>query len=80
MMLQEVAIASPLNIEGIQVYQKNMHLFEEHKQSLADDISRYQNADNMWDVIRSDASIPVTDGTNTNTVTINQVTGMVTAS
>lgn len=45
-------------IEGIQVYQKNLHLSLEHKQKLADDIDRYYNADNMWDVIRSEFSLP----------------------
>jgi membrane-bound lytic murein transglycosylase D len=57
-MLHGTALASPLNIEGIQVYQKNLHLSEERKQSLADDINRYHNADNMWDVIRSEFHLP----------------------
>jgi membrane-bound lytic murein transglycosylase D len=56
--LHGIVIASPLNIEGIQVYQKNLHLSEERKQSLADDIDRYHNADNMWDVIRSEFTLP----------------------
>jgi LysM repeat protein len=50
--------ASFPNIEGIQVYQKNLHLSEERKQSLADDIDRYRNADNMWDVLRSQFTLP----------------------
>jgi len=45
-------------IEGIQVYQKNVHLSPEHKQEIADDIDRYYNADNMWEVIRSEFSLP----------------------
>jgi peptidoglycan lytic transglycosylase D len=45
------SFASP-NIEGIQIYQKNLHLSPEHKQKLADDITRYRNADNLWDVLR----------------------------
>lgn len=45
-------------LEGIQIYQKNIHLSEEHRQKLADDIDRYHNADNMWDVIRSEFSLP----------------------
>lgn len=46
------------NGEGIQVYQKNIHLSAEHKQKLADDISRYQNADNLWDVLREEFTLP----------------------
>ena len=30
----------------------------EHKQKLADDISRYRNADNLWDVLREEFSLP----------------------
>ncbi len=44
--------------EGIQVYQKNVHLLPEHKQKLADDITRYRNADNLWDVLRDEFSLP----------------------
>jgi membrane-bound lytic murein transglycosylase D len=50
--------ASPNNIEGIQVYQKNVHLFPERKQKVADDISRYHNADNLWDVLRDEFTLP----------------------
>jgi len=46
------------SIEGVQVYQKNIHLFAERKQSLADDINRYRNADNMWDVLRAEFTLP----------------------
>jgi membrane-bound lytic murein transglycosylase D len=46
------------SLEGIQVYQKNIHLSEERKQSLADDIDRYRNADNMWDVLRAEFTLP----------------------
>lgn len=46
--------AASSNIEGIQIYQKNLNLTEEHKKKLADAIVRYHNADNMWDVIRSE--------------------------
>lgn len=49
--------ASP-NGEGIQVYQKNVHLSPEHKQKLADDITRYRNADNLWDVLRDEFALP----------------------
>lgn len=42
------------SVEGIQVYQKNVHLSPEHKQKLADDISRYRSADNLWDALRED--------------------------
>lgn len=50
-----VAASSP---EGIQIYQKNLHLSAEHKQKLAADIYRYQNADNMWDVLRHEFILP----------------------
>lgn len=45
------------NSDGIQVYQKNLHLVPEHKQKLAADISRYRNADNLWDVLREEFSL-----------------------
>jgi membrane-bound lytic murein transglycosylase D len=44
--------------EGIQVYQKNMHLSEAHKQKLAADIYRYYNADNIWDTLRHEFILP----------------------
>lgn len=56
-LLNHVALASP-NIEGIQVYQKNLHLSEERKQNLADDIDRYKNADNIWDSMRQNFTLP----------------------
>jgi membrane-bound lytic murein transglycosylase D len=43
--------------EGIQIYQKNLHISLEHKQKLADDISRYRHADNLWDVLREDFTL-----------------------
>lgn len=46
------------NIEGIQIYHKNMHLSEEHKQKLAADIYRFQNADNLWDELRYEFKLP----------------------
>lgn len=51
------AFAIP-SIEGIQVYQKNMHLSDEHKQKLAADIYRYHNADNIWDELRYEFVLP----------------------
>lgn len=51
------SFASP-SAEGIQTYQKNVHLLPEHKQKLADDITRYRNADNLWDVLREDFTLP----------------------
>lgn len=51
------SFAAP-NAEGIQVYQKNVHLMPEHKQKLADDITRYRNADNLWDVLREEFTLP----------------------
>jgi membrane-bound lytic murein transglycosylase D len=46
------------SIEGIQFYQKNASLSPMHKQNIADDIDRYQNADNFWDVLRDEFSLP----------------------
>jgi membrane-bound lytic murein transglycosylase D len=43
------------SVEGIQVYQKNLQ--PEHKQKIADDITRYRNADNLWDVLREEFSL-----------------------
>lgn len=51
------SFAAP-STEGIQIYQKNVHLSPEHKQKLADDITRYQNADNLWDVLREEFALP----------------------
>lgn len=56
-MLSNSLYAAP-NSEGIQVYQNNVHLSPEHKQKLADDISRYRNANNLWDVLRNEFSLP----------------------
>lgn len=46
------------NTEGIQTYQKNVHTSLERKQKLAEDINRYHNADNIWDVLREEFSLP----------------------
>lgn len=46
------------NPEGIQIYQKNMHLSAEHKQNLAADIHRYHHADNIWDSLRQEFTLP----------------------
>ncbi len=35
-----------------------MHLSEKHKQKLADDIDRYQNADNLWETLREEFVLP----------------------
>lgn len=51
------SFASP-NMEGIQVYQKNLHLSEAHKQKLASDIDRYHNAGNLWVTLRHEFSLP----------------------
>jgi len=45
------------SIEGIQIYQ-NEHLSPAHKQKLAEDLSRYRHADNVWDVLRDEFSLP----------------------
>ena len=43
-----------INAEGIQTYQTQPHLTPEHKQKLAEDIDRYQNADDLWAELRHD--------------------------
>lgn len=56
--VSSASLASPVpSAEGIQVYQKNLHLSPEHKQNLADDITRYRNADNLWDVMREEFTL-----------------------
>jgi membrane-bound lytic murein transglycosylase D len=52
----QLSLAAP-SIEGIQTYQQNVHLNPEHQQNLADDVTRYQNADNLWDVLRDEFSL-----------------------
>lgn len=52
-----MALAFP-SLEGIQVYQKNIHSSPEKKQILAEDIDRYHNADNLWEVLRNDFRLP----------------------
>ena len=43
--------------EGIQSYQADSELSPEHRQKLADDITRYRNADNLWDVLRDEFAL-----------------------
>jgi membrane-bound lytic murein transglycosylase D len=45
------------NQEGIQTYQNNVHSNPEHKQKLADDITRYRTAENIWDILRKEFSL-----------------------
>jgi membrane-bound lytic murein transglycosylase D len=40
------------------VYHKNLHLSEVHKQRLADDIIRYRTADNLWEILREEFTLP----------------------
>lgn len=35
-----------------------MHLSAEHKQNLANDIDRYYSADNLWNALRQDFTLP----------------------
>ncbi len=56
LLISSISSAYP-NIEGIQVYQKNLMLSEVRKQNLAEDISRFHNADNMWDLLRSEFTL-----------------------
>lgn len=46
------------NSEGIQVYQKDLTLVPEHKQKVEEDLYRYQQADNIWDVLREEFALP----------------------
>jgi membrane-bound lytic murein transglycosylase D len=46
-----------LNLEGIQVYPKNPSPTDK-KGQVADDVIRYQSADNLWDVLRSEFTLP----------------------
>lgn len=56
-MFNSISMAAP-STEGIQVYQKNVHLSPERKQSLADDIDRYYNAGNIWGSLRENFTLP----------------------
>lgn len=56
--MQIAAFPVTSNTEGIQVYQKNLHLSPEHKQRLAAAINQYHNADNMWDLLRHEFTLP----------------------
>ena len=56
-LLHNTAVASS-TIEGIQVYQKNVRLSEERKQTIAHDIDRYHKADNIWDILRAEFTLP----------------------
>lgn len=47
--------AYALNPVGIQVYQRSIH---ETPAKLESDIERYRNADNLWDVLREEFSLP----------------------
>ncbi len=52
-----LSIAAP-STEGIQVFHKNFHLDEERTQSLSEDIDRYHNADNIWELLSSEFTLP----------------------
>jgi membrane-bound lytic murein transglycosylase D len=54
--LTNLVFAYP-NLEGIQIYQKNVHLIPERKQSLDDDIDRYRNAEDIWETLRQEFSL-----------------------
>lgn len=58
LMLNSTIFANPGANEGIQVYQKNLHLSPERKEILAKDINRYHNADNIWNMLRQQFSLP----------------------
>lgn len=50
--------AATLSTDGLRTYQNAPSLSEEHKQILADDLSRLSQADNIWDVLRDEFSLP----------------------
>ena len=55
--LVATSVFASSSIEGIQVYQKNLQPEYQYKQKLADDITRYRNADNLWDALREEFSL-----------------------
>lgn len=57
LLLSSITFATPIT-EGIQSYLGTGSLSPEHKQRLADDITRYRTADNLWDVLRDEFSLP----------------------
>lgn len=57
-LLSGAAFATSSNIEGIQVYQKNVHLSAVHRQRIAAAIDRYNNADNIWGTMRQEFTLP----------------------
>lgn len=44
--------------DGIQVYNKNVHLSDAHKQRLAADIDHFHNANNLWDTLSQEFILP----------------------
>lgn len=56
LLFNNVVTAEP-NREGIQTYQKNIHLSAE-RSNLAEDINRYHNADDLWEVLRHQFVLP----------------------
>ncbi len=52
------ATIAAASAEGMRVYQNAPQLSDEHKQNIADDISRFKQADNLWDVLRDEFSLP----------------------
>ncbi len=45
-------LAHASNLEGIETYWHNLHASPKHKQKLIDDLTRYYQADNLWDALR----------------------------
>jgi membrane-bound lytic murein transglycosylase D len=54
--ISSVAFAYP-SMEGIQEYQHNIHLAAGPKQELDEDIDRYRNAEDIWEVLRQEFSL-----------------------
>lgn len=51
-------VSAAPSADGIRLYQNTPTLTEEHKQTIADDLSRFKQADNIWDVLRDEFSLP----------------------
>ncbi|OGT56454.1 MAG: hypothetical protein A3F14_02580 [Gammaproteobacteria bacterium RIFCSPHIGHO2_12_FULL_43_28] len=50
--------AAPKPMEGLKIYQRNLPLQDALRRRLAEDITRYRKANNLWDTLRNDFSLP----------------------
>lgn len=44
--------------DGLRIYQNAQKLTDEHKEAIAKDIERYRSAENLWDQLRDEFSLP----------------------